>query len=120
MKLLIDTNLSPLWVEFFAAAGFDSVHWSIVGAASAPDSEIMDFARANGLIVFTHDLDFGTLLTRQRQCQPSVIQLRTQDVLPTGSGGIVLRALRACGPHLESGALVTVDPGRQRIRLLPI
>ncbi len=41
MKLLIDMNLSPDWVEFLSNAGFESVHWSTVGAATAPDAEIV-------------------------------------------------------------------------------
>ena len=44
MKLLIDMNLSPRWVEVLAEAGIEAVHWSMVGAKSAPDIEIMAFA----------------------------------------------------------------------------
>src|ERR1035437_4281063 len=51
MKFLIDMNLSPLWVSFLANFGFAAVHWSTVGHASAPDTEIMEFAVANGYIV---------------------------------------------------------------------
>jgi len=51
---------------------------------------------------------------------PSVIQLRSQEVLPSAIGETVLRAIRAAEPHLEKGAIVTVDPVRQRVRLLPI
>ena len=46
MKLLIDMNLSPLWVQFLADSGFDSIHWSEIGQPSAPDTEIMDHASA--------------------------------------------------------------------------
>jgi predicted nuclease of predicted toxin-antitoxin system len=120
MKFLIDMNLSPLWVRFLDEKGFDSVHWSNVGQPSAPDTEIMDYAAANQMIVFTHDLDFGALLANRRSSQPSVVQVRTQDVLPAAIGDIVLRALHASRSQLEDGALVTVDPNRHRIRLLPI
>jgi predicted nuclease of predicted toxin-antitoxin system len=120
MKLLIDMNLSPLWVEFLADSGVDSIHWSDIGQPAAPDTQIMDYASANGLVVFTHDLDFGALLARRKTRQPSVVQIRAQDVLPAAIGGMVVRALRASRSHLESGALVTVDPNRHRIRLLPI
>jgi predicted nuclease of predicted toxin-antitoxin system len=120
MKLLIDMNLSPLWVWFLADAGFDSVHWSSIGQPSAPDTQIMDYASANGLVIFTHDLDFGALLASRRTCRPSVIQIRTQDLLPAAIGRIVVRALHTSRPYLETGALVTVDPNRNRIRLLPI
>ena len=120
MKLLIDMNLSPLWIEFLAASGFESIHWSEVGDPAAPDSVIMDYAAANEFVIFTHDLDFGALLADRKSRQPSVIQIRTQDIVPAAIGPIVVRALTATRPQLEEGALVTVDPGRNRIRLLPI
>jgi predicted nuclease of predicted toxin-antitoxin system len=120
MKLLIDMNLSPLWVKFFADSGYGSIHWSEVGEPWAPDAEIMDYAGTNGFVIFTHDLDFGALLARRRVRGPSVIQVRTQDVLPGSIGELVVRALNASISQLELGALVTVDPNRNRIRLLPI
>jgi predicted nuclease of predicted toxin-antitoxin system len=113
-------NLSPLWVQFLTGAGFESTHWSKIGEPSAPDTEILDYASANGLVIFTHDLDFGALLATRKSRRPSVIQVRTQDVLPSAIGEIVLRALHASQSHLEVGALVTVDPNRNRIRMLPI
>jgi predicted nuclease of predicted toxin-antitoxin system len=120
MKLLIDMNLSPLWVTFLAGEGVDAIHWSAIGRPQAADSEILDYAVANGWIVFTHDLDFGTLLATLRTNKPSVIQVRAQDVLPAAIGGLVLRAIRTAEAHLEAGALVTVDSLRHRVRLLPI
>ncbi len=120
MKFLVDMNLSPLWVAFFADHGFASVHWSTVGDPSAPDTTILDYASTNGYIIFTHDLDFARLLAAQGAKQPSVIQVRTQDVLPKAIGNAVLRAIDGAQTYLESGSLVTVDPIRHRIRLLPI
>jgi predicted nuclease of predicted toxin-antitoxin system len=120
MKFLIDMNLSPLWVPFLADEGIEAVHWSAVGEAWATDSEILEFAAASGRIVFTHDLDFGMLLAALGTSRPSVIQVRAQDVLPAAIGEIVLLAIRTAQPHLEAGALVTVDAFRHRVRLLPI
>jgi hypothetical protein len=40
VKLLVDMNLSPSWVDRLARHGFEAVHWSSIGAASAPDHEI--------------------------------------------------------------------------------
>jgi predicted nuclease of predicted toxin-antitoxin system len=120
MKLLVDMNLSPWWVEFLSEAGFETVHWSDVGKPSAPDSEILDYAAQNKFVIFTHDLDFGALLAARQVHQPSVIQIRTQDVLPAAIGAVVVRALRVSCAQLETGALVTVDLHRNRIRLLPI
>jgi predicted nuclease of predicted toxin-antitoxin system len=77
-------------------------------------------ASANRLVIFTHDLDLGALLANRRTLQPSVIQIRAQDILQSAIGAMVVRALHASRKHLEAIALVTVDPNRSRIRLLPI
>ena len=120
MKILVDMNLSPLWVPFLVTHGVEAVHWSTVGVPSAPDAQILGYAASNGFVVFTHDLDFGMLLAAHESRGPSVIQVRTQNVLPSALGTIVLRAIDAGRDHLESGAIVTVDLTRNRIRLLPI
>jgi predicted nuclease of predicted toxin-antitoxin system len=120
MRILVDMNLSPLWIPFLQQHGFETVHWSSVGAASASDAEIMDHAGAGGFVVFTHDLDFGMLLAMRRSGGPSVIQIRTQDVLPAAVGTLVVNALNAARLHLDAGALVTIDAMQHRIRLLPI
>lgn len=62
MKLLADMNLSPKWAGFLSAAGFEALHWSALGAPTAPDTEIMRHASENDLVVPTSDLDFGTIL----------------------------------------------------------
>ena len=73
MKFLIDMNLSPLWVEFFEHQGYHALHWSTAGDPRATDRAIMDWARANTYIVFTHDLDFGTILAVTKADSPSVL-----------------------------------------------
>ena len=113
-------NLSPLGVEFFAAHGLESVHWSSLGLATAPDRDILQHAASNGWVVFIHDLDFGTLLSASGAEAPSVIQIRGQDVLPSAIGEAVVRAIESTREHLQSGALVTVDLTRHRLRILPI
>ena len=94
--------------------------WSSVGHATASDSEILAYAASHGLIVFTHDLDFGTILAFRGETAPSIVQIRTQDVLPEAIGTYLLRTLNACRHQLETGAIVTVQPGQNRVRILPI
>ncbi len=120
MKLLIDMNLSPDWVEVLRRHGWEAVHWSTVGDPRAPDHVIMDWARHNVHVVFTHDLDFGALLAVTRAEGPSVIQVRTQDVTPGHLESIVVKALRQYSPLLEAGALLVVDESRSRVRVLPL
>jgi hypothetical protein len=35
MKLVVDMNLSPDWVQILVEKGFEALHWSSVGKASA-------------------------------------------------------------------------------------
>lgn len=80
----------------------------------------MAWARQNEHVVFTHDLDFGSLLALTRETGPSVIQVRAHDVLPQHLGQIVTTTIRAYESQLRQGAIVTVDESRGRVRILPI
>ena len=120
MKILIDMNLSPLWVGYLTDVGIEAVHWMTIGDLAAIDRVILTYAQTQGYIVFTNDLDFGTLLAMMKVSLPSVIQLRNQDLMPDVIGEIVVSALRQFETQLESGALVTIDTTRLRVRLLPI
>ena len=120
MKILVDMNLSPDWVETLTKSGFVSIHWSAIGDPRADDAVLMDWARANGYVVFTHDLDFGALLALTQAESPSVIQVRTQDVTPAHLSGIVIAALRNYEALLEAGALIVLDEGKSRARILPL
>lgn len=120
MKLLVDMNLSPRWVGVLTEAGMEAEHWSTLGAHNAPDPEIMAYARANDFVVLTHDLDFSAILAATNGEKPSVVQIRGEDVSPDVIGKQVIAALRQMAVELQDGALLTIDPGRTRMRLLPL
>ena len=80
----------------------------------------MAWARTNGYVVFTHDLDFGALLALTAQLGPSVIQMRTEDVTPEAQGENLLAALQRFAGPLADGALISLDEARARVRVLPI
>lgn len=113
-------NLSPLWVGFFSDRSLEARHWSEVGTPNAPDRDILDFARREGYVVFTHDLDFSRLLALTGASGPSVIQLRSQAVMPDQVGDLVVAAIRQHTYDLERGALITVDTSISRARVLPL
>jgi len=120
MKILIDMNLSPQWIEEFRRQGWHSVHWATVGDPRAPDETIMSWARENDYIVFTHDLDFGALLALTHAEGPSVIQVRTQDVMPHNLGFRLIKVLEQNESLLKKGALIVVDESKSRVRILPL
>ena len=115
MKVLVDMNLSPRWTEVLQQAGFQAVHWSAVGAATASDQQIMSFARAEGYVVLTHDLDFGDILAATNGDKPSVVQIRADNVSPSVIGPAVVSGVRQMKRELDDGALLTIEPNRLRL-----
>ena len=120
MRLLLDLNLSRDLCGPFVNAGYEAIHWSEVGALTAPDDALMHYAHQHGLIIITHDLDFGALLAATRAHGPSVVQVRTQDVLGNSFVELVSGVLNRFEAELSAGALVVIDTNRARVRILPI
>jgi len=118
---LIDMNLTPRWSHALSAAGHDAVHWSVLGPLSASDAVICEFARENGFVLLTNDLDFPRILSHTREGKPSVILLRGEPLVPELRGEALLRAVGQCQKELETGAILTIDwSGHPRARLLPV
>src|SRR5437867_6219962 len=120
VQLVIDMNLSVEWITELAQHGWSAVHWSTIGDPRADDSVIMAWALANGHVVFTHDLDFGTMLALTHAMGPSVLQVRAQNVLPEDIGPVVIAALCQHDAVLAAGALVVGDVKKSRVRVLPL
>jgi predicted nuclease of predicted toxin-antitoxin system len=113
-------NLSPHWAVRLNEAGFPAVHWSGVGRMDATDNEIMAYAAEHGYVVLTHDLDFSAILAATQGTKPSVVQIRSDNLSPAAIGEPLIAALQQMSPELAAGALLTVDPGRTRLNLLPL
>jgi len=120
MKLLIDMNLSPQLAGLLADAGYHAVHWSTIGKPDAEDSEILNWAKKNGYVILTNDLDFGAILAAAGFESPSIIQFRRRDVFPKAIMPSILRAVERFAAELYEGALIVVDEHRYRVRLLPL
>jgi len=120
MKIVIDMNLSPQWVPILKSAGHKPIHWSKVGAANASGREIMEWARSNKHVVFTHNIDFGAILAATDANFPSIFQIRTQDVSPNTLSSMVLSSLKQFERRLTEGALVTVNEKQSRVRVMPL
>ena len=113
-------NLSPRWVAVLNDGGFQAAHWSDLGKPDAPDSQIMAYARANDYVVLTQDLDFSAILAATQGEKPSVVQIRASILSPAAIGEKMIAVLSQMALELEKGALVTVEPERTRLRLLPL
>jgi predicted nuclease of predicted toxin-antitoxin system len=120
MKILVDMNLSPKWVDFLIENSIEAVHWSSIGSSDSPDIDIFAYAQKYDFTIFTNDLDFGFILAITHGKKPSVIQTRTGILGHDRIGDIVVSAIKMLAADIEKGALVTIDQQKTRVNLLPL
>jgi predicted nuclease of predicted toxin-antitoxin system len=119
MKIIIDVNLAVRWAQMLGTYGIEAVHWSEVGRGSSSDTAIMAYARQNGFSVFTNDLDFSTILATTGAVGPSVIQIRAEDTRPEAYLDLVANAILKNTAAIEQGAVITINPVKTRLHILP-
>jgi predicted nuclease of predicted toxin-antitoxin system len=119
MKIIVDVNLAIRWANMLSSRGIEAVHWTAIGAANAQDIEIMSYARQNGYSVFTNDLDFSAILVSTRAADPSVIQIRAEDTRPEAHLDRVAEVLIKYSTAIEQGTIITIDPHKTRMHILP-
>ena len=76
MKFLIHNSISPLISKALKEMGHQSEHILDLKMEGAKDSEIFDYALANGQIIVTADTDFGTISVLQDKKKHSIIIFR--------------------------------------------
>jgi predicted nuclease of predicted toxin-antitoxin system len=59
VKLLFDQNLSPRLADMLADLFPGSAHVGSLGLDRIPDDPLWDFARDNGFVIVTKDVDFS-------------------------------------------------------------
>lgn len=120
MRLLLDQGLPRSARRLLLEAGIDAIHVGDIGYSAADDATILQRAREEGRVVVTLDADFATLLALSGAISPSVIRIRIQGLYGREAAALIRSVLDHCMDELAAGAVVTVQPGRIRIRRLPL
>ncbi len=113
MKILLDTCVSPRARDELAAAGHE-VAWAGERPADPGDEQILEAARQSSSILITLDKDFGDLAIAFGQKHAGIVRL--VDIPVKKQASICIRVLEQYGTNLQQGAIVTVEPGRVRVR----
>lgn len=120
MKFLGDMGISPQSIAFLREQGLEAVHLHELGLEQLPDADIVKKAQEEGLIVLTHDLDFGELLALSGANAPSVVIFRLQNMRPNNVNRYLRILVTEHQTALNEGAIAIADETRIRIRKLPI
>lgn len=113
MKLLLDGCIWGNAAEQLRVAGHDVV-WIGEWQGDPGDDAILAFANSEERICVTIDKDFGELAVRRRLPHHGIV--RIVGFSARRHAEVCMAALAAHGEELLSGALVTAEPGRLRIR----
>lgn len=113
MKLLLDACVWGGTRAGLEAAGHDVV-WIGEWDEDPGDEEILAHAYREGRILVTLDKDFGELAIVHRHPHAGI--LRLVNFAARQQGTVCLHVLSLHGDELLSGAIVTAEPGRLRIR----
>lgn len=120
MKLLLDQGLPRSAAALLRAVGIDTVHLSEIGASAADDAAILQLAKHDDRIVVPLDADFHALLALSKAKGPSVVRIRIEGLRAPSVSTLLQDVVARCDHDLEQGAVVTVQEGRLRVRLLPL
>ena len=121
MKLLIDNALSPSVAEALRKAGYDATHVRDHGLQGAADEIVFDHAVAEDRHLVSADSDFAELLSARKTTSPSLILFRHgTEYEPEQQAARLLVELPDLAARLDGGALVVLEPGRRRVRTLPL
>jgi predicted nuclease of predicted toxin-antitoxin system len=114
MKILLDSCIWGKICPELEDAGHDVV-WSGNWPTDPGDEEILARAHKEGRVLVTLDKDFGELAVLRNQPHSGIIRL--VGISAHKQAAICLEVLAKHESDLHSGAIITAEPGRLRIRL---
>lgn len=113
MKLLLDTCIWGGCQTALSAAGYDVI-WTGEWVEDPGDEEIMAFAYRQDRILITIDKDFGELAIVRGNPHCGIVRL--VNLSARQQAMVCLQVLELYGQELQTGAIVTAELNRVRIR----
>lgn len=74
-RFLVDAQLPPALARKIAAMGHEAEHLLELGLLESSDSQVWDYALANGAVIITKDEDFA-IRASVGKASPSIVRVR--------------------------------------------
>ena len=120
MRFLADMGVSWRVVEWLRAAGHEANHLRDEGLQRLPNGGIFRKAAKENRIILTWDLDFSEILALSGTSQVSAVIFRLGNTRSSHVIDRLKRVLAESGEALATGAIVSVEEHRHRVRRLPL
>lgn len=120
MKFLLNMNIPRSLGIRLMQNGHEYRHVGDIGMFRSKDIGIVQFARENGEVIITHDLDYGNILAFSGDSAPSVIIFRLRYSHPNNLFCRMIAEWDEIESHLLKGAIIIIEDSTLRIRDLPI
>ena len=117
VRLFADECVAGTIIERLREEGFDIVRAADV-CPTAGDDEVLAQAHGDQRVLVTADKDFGELVVRLRRPSHGVVNIALGDLPAATRATIVAAGLIGLGDRIV-GNIVTIGPGRVRVRPLP-
>jgi len=120
MKIKLDENISRHLKPYLQQTDHDVFTTADEGLLGKSDVEVGAAAKAEGMVLFTLDLEFADLRKFPPGTHPGIILFRPQSIGPLATNRFILNFVKETDLTPLSGCTVIVDPTRVRIRRPPL
>ncbi len=116
VAFLSDECFSGPLLRAMRQANFDVIRSADI-APAASDEQVLGIAFAQNRVLLTEDNDFGDLVVRFGYPNHGVVRVALKSLDKSAQARRLIAALNDLGDKV-SGALVTIEPNRTRVRAL--
>ena len=120
MRFLADMGISQEVVTWLREQGHEATHLRDEGLQRLENGAIFIKAIRETRIILTWDLDFTEIVALSGRTQVSAVVFRLINTRSVHVIERLKRVLLESAQDLEEGAIISVEEGRHRVRLLPL
>ncbi len=117
MKFLADENIPRPLIAALREAGHD-VRAVVEDMAGIEDGAVLAASVADGRVLITADRDFGERAIHRGEAAIGIVLIELHRLALTAYVDRAMAAIAIYADRIE-GAILTIEPGRERLRPLP-